>query len=80
MEPEVLRGRLLGPPRFLLGERELSFPFRKVEALLAYVLLEGREGTARDAMQGRDRGMGYRLALLEQLRDGRHRALSRPGR
>ena len=39
---EPLRVRLFGSPRFLLEGRELDFAFRKVEALLVYVLLEGR--------------------------------------
>ena len=73
MEPEVLRGRLLGPPRFLLGERELSFPFRKVEALLAYVLLEGkasRESLASLFWGGRDEVLAARNLrnALYQLR------------
>ncbi|EFQ24584.1 transcriptional activator domain containing protein [Aminomonas paucivorans DSM 12260] len=73
MEPEVLRGRLLGPPRFLLGERELSFPFRKVEALLVYVLLEGkasRESLASLFWGGRDEVLAARNLrnALYQLR------------
>ena len=38
----MLTVQLLGPPRFFLEDREVVFPFRKVQALACLVFLEGR--------------------------------------